>query len=121
MADSATDLLSPTNSTLQVTNGTTASPTNVVGVDPNVVNSYDLGLSFAVWRGNVNFVGAVLVVADLPTGGSLGDYHLSISSPAPPVNGGAASKATVAAPAFDIDRQLRPLGTGIDMGADEAR
>jgi hypothetical protein len=127
VADSATDLLSPTNSILQTTDGTVASPSNIAA-DPLVVTAYDLGLSFAVWRGNVNFIGSVLVVADIPTGGSLGNYHLQSGSPA--VDAGASAKgapayqqppAVLSAPSFDFDRQARPLGAGIDIGADEVR
>ena len=120
-------LLSPTNSVLQPTSnaGVSASPTNRL-LDPMVFDAYDTALAFAPWRTNPNFVGAILVGADLPPK-VLGDYHI-IDSTSPAFNGGAASKAvpsyqqapaTLNAPTTDIDGQARPAAGGFDIGADE--
>jgi hypothetical protein len=108
-------LLSPSNSILQTTLGTVASATNKVGQDPLVVSQYDASVTFQAWRTNPNFVGAILVAADLPPY-LLGNYHLQSGSPA--IDAGAASKNGVSAPAFDIDNQPRPI-SAYDIGADE--
>ncbi len=136
-------LLCPTNSILQTTAGigvagTTcpAGPTNNSSADPAVVAPYDTSLSFAPWRTNPNFVGAILVAADLPPA-VLGNYHLGGTS-SPAYNTGAASKAvpsyqqpptTLSAPTADIDSPAgpptppaaRPAFGAFDMGADELR
>ncbi len=52
----------------------TTSPTNS-GPIPLVTAAYDTVLDFAPWRTNPNFVGAILVAADLPPK-VLGDYHI---------------------------------------------
>ncbi len=114
----------------------TTSPATNSAADPLVVVAYDTALTFAPWRTNPNFVGAILVAADLPPR-VLGDYHLSgISSPA--YNTGAVSKAvplyqqppaTLSAPTADIDSPAgpptppaaRPASGAFDMGADEFR
>jgi len=127
-----TGSLSPTNSILQVNNGTVASPTNTFS-DPIVVAPYDISVTFAPWRTNLNFIGAIMVVNDLPPN-LLGNYHLCGSPVAPctgaspAINTGAASKAvpayqqppaSISAPGFDFDNQVRPFGGGYDVGADE--
>ncbi len=109
-------LLSPTNSVLQVTTGTIASPTNVTS-DPGVAATYDTSVAFAPWRTNPAFIGAILVAVDLPPN-LMGNYHLA-SNGSPAFNGGAASKSGVAAPATDIDDGARPALGVFDMGADE--
>lgn len=109
-------LLSPTNSVLQATTGTIASPTNSAS-DPGVVATYDTSVAFAPWRTNPAFIGAILVAVDLPPN-LLGNYHLA-SDLSPAYNAGAASKNGVAAPATDIDDGARPALGGFDMGADE--
>jgi uncharacterized repeat protein (TIGR01451 family) len=118
-------LLSPTNSIVQSTTGTNPSPTNSTS-NPLVKTIYDIPVDFTSWRTNINFIGAIMVTADLPPT-SLGDYHLSGTS-SPAINLGAASKAvpsyqqapaTLAAPTFDIDNDARPQGGGYDAGADE--
>jgi len=90
---------------------------NKVGTDPLVASAYDTALSFAPWRTNPNFVGAILVAADLPPN-LLGNYHL-LDNTSPAYNAGAASKNGVAAPTTDIDGQARPALGGFDSGADE--
>jgi hypothetical protein len=121
----ATGLLAPTNTMLQVTTGTTLSGSNNVGVDPLVATPFDVGVSFTSWRTNVNFIGAIMVTANLPPE-LLSDYHITSGSSA--VNSGAASKAvpsyqqppsTLSAPTIDFDNQTRPAGAGFDKGADE--
>ena len=122
--------LSPTNSLLQSEtvnhNDVTASSTNKVDQDPQVLLPYDVGLTFNIWRNNPQFTGAILVVADQAA--TDGDYHLNSASPA--INAGAASKAvptyqappaTLTAPTTDIDLDPRPAGGGFDAGADEIR
>ncbi len=109
-------LLSPTNSVIQTGEGVIASPTNQVGVNPNVKATYDTSVAFNAWRNNPAFVGAILVAVDLPPN-LMGDYHINNSSPA--YNSGAASKSGVGAPSFDIDGQGRPAWGGYDIGADE--
>ncbi len=113
----ASGSLSPTNSILQVTTGTIASPTNHVGTDPAVVSSYDTVLAFFPWRTNPNFVDAILVGADVPPA-LLGNYHIQASS-VEAVDQGAASTSGVNSPAADIDGDYRPNGAGFDIGADE--
>lgn len=122
----ASGLLAPTNTMLQVTTGTTSSGSNNVGVDPLVITPYDVGVTFTSWRTNVNFIGAVMITADLPPE-LLGDYHIVTGSAA--ANSAAPSKAvpayqqpptTLSAPSNDIDNQARPADGGFDKGADEA-
>ncbi|MEO5899789.1 MAG: DUF11 domain-containing protein, partial [Ilumatobacteraceae bacterium] len=114
-------LLSPTNSVLQVADGTVASPTNIL-TDPGVIAPYDVGMSFQVWRNNPAFVGAVMATVDLPPN-QMGNYHLPATPVSPAQDTGAASKTIAAvtypAPAFDIDNESRPGSTGFDIGADE--
>ncbi len=103
----------------------TLSPTNsIVNSDPLVVATLDIPLSFTSWRTNINFVGAIMVTADLPPN-LLGDYHLS-GNTSPAYNTGAASNSGIDAPAFDIDQQMRPYPYSgpqsqrrVDIGADE--
>jgi hypothetical protein len=110
-----TGLVSPTNTILQIGTGTLASPTNRVS-DPTVNAPYDASVAFTPWRTNPNFVGAIMVVAALPPN-LMGDYHIPSTSPA--VDGAAASKAPVNAPLSDYDNDVRPAGSGFDIGADE--
>jgi hypothetical protein len=95
------------------------------GADPGITTGYDTVLSFTSWRTNVNFIGAIMVTANLPPN-LQGDYHLSSGSPA--IDAGAASAtvpsyqqppASLAAPSSDIDNQARPSGSAWDIGADE--
>ena len=125
------DLLSPTNSIVQQDAGAhpyTTSPTNSTA-DP-VAFSYDTALAFVPWRTNPNFVGAILVAADIPPM-VMGDYHIFTTS-SPAYNLGASDKAVpsyqqqppppltpLAAPTTDIDGQGRPALGGFDSGADE--
>ncbi len=108
--------LAPTNSMLNVTHGVTSSPTNQVGVDPNVVSQYSVSVNVLPWRNNLAFNNAALVAVEQPAN-LLGNYHLNTGSPAQ--NHGAGAKAPVSAPAFDIDNQGRPGGGSFDIGADE--
>ena len=122
--------LSPTNSILQSEtvdqNDIVASSTNRIDEDPHVSSAYATALSFAPWRTNPNFIGAILVAADLPPK-VLGDYHI-FDQASPAFNNGAASTAVPAyqqpalnqaAPTTDIDGQARPALGGFDIGADE--
>jgi uncharacterized repeat protein (TIGR01451 family) len=123
-----TGLLSPTNSIVQQDAGVhpyTTSATNATS-DPAVVDPYVTELTFAPWRTNPAFLGAILVGADLPPK-LLGDYHLA-GTDSPAFNLGAPDKAvpsyqqppsTLAAPTTDIDGQARPARGGFDAGADE--
>ncbi len=121
-------LLAPTNSIVLQNAGDhpyTTSPTNG-SADPLVTDAYETVLDFAPWRTNPNFIGAILVAADLPPK-VLGDYHI-LDTTSPAYNTGAASKAvpayaqppsTLSAPAGDIDNQPRPGQGAFDIGADE--
>ncbi|MCJ7712290.1 MAG: hypothetical protein MUQ32_15835 [Chloroflexi bacterium] len=112
-------VLAPTNSIVQQSAGAhayTTSPSNGAG-DPLVVSAYTTALTFVPWRTNPNFVGAILVAADLPPA-VLGNYHLSDPS-SPAYNLGAPDKDSVAAPTTDIDGDARPALGGFDSGADE--
>lgn len=109
-------LLSPTNSMMQVTTGTVADPSNIVGIDPNVVATYDTTVRALPWRGNPRFVDILMVTTDA-TPNLLGDYHIANASPA--INAGAASKSSVNAPTDDFDRGARPSAGGFEIGADE--
>jgi hypothetical protein len=105
--------LSPTFSIIQAGDG---GPT---GSDPLVLSPYDITLSFTSWRTNINFIGAIMVTADLPPN-LLMDYHLTGASAAA-IDDGTASQDGVSAPTFDFDYQIRPLGPSFDIGADEAQ
>ncbi|MCA9874184.1 MAG: IPT/TIG domain-containing protein [Anaerolineales bacterium] len=111
-----TGLLSPTNSIMQVGTGTVADGSNLLGVDPLVVTTYDTSVRVAPWRGNPRFVDVLMVTAEA-TPNLLGDYHLASGSPAE--NAGAAGKGATSAPAVDIDLDARPSDGGTEIGADE--
>jgi hypothetical protein len=111
--------LTPTNSVLQTTTGTTLSPTNKVGVDPTVVKQFLTGVSIEASRTFPAFRQAVIVVQQV-AGTQMGDYHLKGGGPA--INNGIGSRVfsglTVRAPGLDIDRDVRSA-TRPDIGADE--
>ncbi|MEJ2747695.1 MAG: hypothetical protein P8183_07265, partial [Anaerolineae bacterium] len=115
-------VMSPTNSIIQSGDGVgDASNSNA---DPAVISSYDTSVSFAAWRTNPAFVGAILVTVELPPN-LMGDYHIPNLPPASPGASpaqdlGVASQSGVNAPSFDIDNQGRPADAGFDSGADEA-
>jgi len=115
-----TGTLSPTYSIVQAGDGAP------MGSDPMVVMSYNTEVTFAAWRTNPNFVGAILATVGTPPE-LAGDYHLTASSVAA-IDQGAASEAVpsdqqppvnLPAPASDFDNQARPFGGGFDIGADE--
>ncbi|MFZ5921654.1 MAG: SdrD B-like domain-containing protein [Chloroflexota bacterium] len=109
--------LSPTDTLMQTTLGTTPDGSNIVGVDPDVVSTFDVSVAALPWRGNPNFVDTLMVVTEVPVN-LMGDYHINQTSPA--FNTGASSKSGVNAPSFDVDNDPRPqMGAWIDMGADE--
>jgi hypothetical protein len=109
--------LSPTYTLMQVPNGV-ADATNVVGLDPMVVQEYDLTVRVFPWRGNPNFVGADIVAIELPLG-LLGDYHLQASG-SPAQDAGTQTVSGVSAPNDDIDGDPRPNTPSLyDLGADE--
>ncbi|NJM42111.1 MAG: hypothetical protein HC853_15855 [Anaerolineae bacterium] len=110
-------LLAPTNSILNSTLGTIASPTNQVNVDPNINIPYNTSVIASPWRGDPNFVNTLIVALDVP-GALMGDYHLKDAT-SPANNTGAANKATVNAPSADIDGNGRPSGAGYEIGGDE--
>jgi uncharacterized repeat protein (TIGR01451 family) len=122
--------LSPTNSFLGSNTGVNASGSNILDSNgPDVIATHNIPLTFTSWRTNVNFIGAIMVTADLPPA-LMGNYHLDpFASPASPAkNSGAAFKAlpgyqqpptTLNAPSFDFDNQGRPALGSFDMGADE--
>jgi hypothetical protein len=95
----------------------TQDPSNS-SANPQVVSSYDVGVTFASWRQNPSFVDATLVAVQGPIG-DLGDYHLSDCPTSPACNLGLASSGGVSSPALDIDDQVRPALGGIDAGSDE--
>jgi hypothetical protein len=111
--------LTPTNSVLQTTTGTTPSGSNTVGVDPKVAASFPTSVTIETSRTFPSFRQAVIVVQHL-AGTKMGDYHITASAPAN--NAGAGSRtfgpSTVRAPGLDIDGDNRsPVRP--DIGADE--
>ncbi|MBC7234781.1 MAG: right-handed parallel beta-helix repeat-containing protein [Chloroflexi bacterium] len=107
-------VMSPKYCILQVPYG--ADPTNIVGQDPQVVQEYDTTVIIQPWRGNPNFVGANIVAVDLPIE-LMGDYHLTLGSPA--INTGARRVENINAPGVDYDGDQRPAHGFYDIGADE--
>lgn len=112
MQDQTLGDLSPTFSLLQTTLGIIPDASNIIGADPLVLDWYDTSVMVAPWRGNPRFVD-VLMVTTLATPNLLGNYHLSSISPAIDF------ATSIGAPGFDFDYQVRPLGAGFDIGADE--
>ncbi|MGC9468012.1 MAG: SdrD B-like domain-containing protein [Anaerolineae bacterium] len=111
-----TGLLAPTNSLLQVATGTILDTSNIVGSDPIVLEEFDVSVQAMPWRGNPNFVDALIVAVETRVD-RLGDFHLQTGSPA--IDLGAMAKDGISAPADDIDGDLRPQGNLYDAGADE--
>ena len=113
-----TGILAPTNSVLQTTTGTNATcdGVSIICSDPMVENPFEVSVQAMPWRGNANFVDALVVSTETRVD-MLGDFHLAAGSPA--INKGAPAKAGVAAPADDFDGDLRPVESIWDIGADE--
>ncbi len=111
-------MLRPVYSMLSVDNLPYMIPhgSNQIGVDPQVVATYDTSVIALPWRGNPNFVGVILLAFDLPPT-QMGDYHLLPSSPA--LNQGTGNWQGVQAPLRDIDNNVRPIQGRYDIGADE--
>jgi hypothetical protein len=111
-------VLEPTYSILNTDNAgwIVPSSTNLVGVDPAVVSTYDTSVTVLPWRGNPHFVGVIMVAVEVPPQ-LMGNYHLSDASPA--IDMGTAGKNGISAPLTDIDGDTRPAGAGYDIGADE--
>ncbi len=93
-----------------------AHPSNVVGSDPSVVDSFDTVIRTLPWRGNPQTVISITVSVDQPPTVA-GNYHLTAGSPAE--NAGAGSRAGVPTPGHDIDDEPRPTSGGFEIGADE--
>ncbi|MET3805069.1 hypothetical protein ABIB25_002069 [Nakamurella sp. UYEF19] len=121
-------LLTPTNSLLQDGIGTVASPTNLVGVDPGFVSTYDVTVDILASRAYPAFRAATIVAQLLPPS-LMGNYHLATTPPSPAFASGATQTTVtwgtwtypVLAPAFDVDGQPRPSGSPahVDAGADQ--
>ena len=122
--------LSPLNSVLQTTTGTTSSPTNVVTDTPGLVAPYDVSVNILASRTNFAFRQASIVAQLLPPS-LMGDYHLTgVGSPARELGaastlvrwgtGGNGWTYPVPAPVADIDGQARPTGTRYDAGSDQS-
>jgi hypothetical protein len=112
--------LTPTNSVLQTTTGTTLSATNVVGQDPRVRSPFTATVTIETSRTFPSFRQAVIVVQPAPLN-QMGDYHL-VGTVSPANNAGVGARnfggTTVPAPRTDFDGQSRSL-TRPDIGADE--
>jgi hypothetical protein len=112
--------LTPTNSVLQTTTGTTLSGTNSVGVDPQVKMPFTATVTIETSRAFPSFRQAVIVVQPAALN-QMGDYHL-IGPVSPATNRGVGSRAfgtvTVTAPRIDYDVQTRSQSQP-DAGADE--
>ncbi|HEY0530191.1 MAG TPA: hypothetical protein VGD29_01170 [Actinoplanes sp.] len=109
--------LTPTNSVLQTTTGTTPNGTNKA-VDPQVVASFPTSVLIETSRTFPSFRQAVIVIQPV-AGTRMGDYHLTAGSPAN--NAGTGSRnfpPLVRAPGSDIDGNTRSA-TQPDIGADE--
>jgi hypothetical protein len=114
--------LSPTNSVLSSghPDSIVASASNRVGVDPLVRSAYDTRIVNVPFRADPRVANPITVALDVPIS-QLGDYHLQ-GSASPAYNLGAASKAGVNAPIFDIDYKPRPShGNGYDAGGHQVQ
>jgi hypothetical protein len=114
--------LSPTNSVLSSghPDSIVASASNRVGVDPLVRSAYDTRILNVPFRADPRVANPITVALDVPIS-QLGDYHLQ-GSASPAYNLGAASKAGVNAPIFDIDYKPRPShGNGYDAGGHQVQ
>ncbi|MFB9236029.1 hypothetical protein ACFFWC_10800 [Plantactinospora siamensis] len=114
--------LAPTNSILQTTDGTAASPTNRVGVDPQVRSAFSASVTIQASRTFPAFRQAVIVLQNVPLT-QMGDYHLvGAGSPANDLGVGSRTVGgvVVQAPRTDYDGQARSA-TRPDSGADELR
>jgi hypothetical protein len=93
------------------------SSTNSVAVDPGVIDSY-VNQFEATSKGAAfgNFVNITFT-----PNGLLGDYHISHLSPAVDQGGGVFLIPQLRVLNRDFDRQPRPQGAGVDIGADEVQ
>ncbi len=122
-------MLTPTNSVLQTTTGTTSDPSNRT-TDPQFKSAYDVTVNILASRMYPAFRQAVIVAQILPPS-LMGDYHLATTPVSSARGTGAANKQTVwgpgstgfkytvNAPPADIDGDKRPTGTRYDAGSDQ--
>jgi hypothetical protein len=114
--------LAPTNTMLNeaVLSNIVPDPSNQIGVNPQVIATYNTSVAVMPWRTAPGMTGIALVAVELPPN-LMGNYHLTAGSPAR--NAGAAGKTvgalTVDAPLADYDGDPRPSLPGYEIGADE--
>ncbi len=118
-----TGTLSPTSSVIQqsASDHPFVVDASNSSADPQVVEAWDMSVSFATWRQNPAFVDATLVAVEQPPD-LMGNYHLQSCTGATASSAcdlGVASQGGIDAPATDIDGDTRPAGAGYDAGSDE--